>query len=192
MQIPTSGLPASAVLLVAPTGGGKSLVRDVVAAASPGVTLSISPLLALGADQESNLNLSIYDECGAVAAFHVDEILNDEKKREEVLKECMSADFENNKSVILFASPQAISEKVFWRKAIGDCIQHDKLNLVCVDEVHLFVSFGMSFRSEIYSLKEALFNSLLTSDGSIDDPTDEEPTSGTVLRYYSLCKSLCA
>ena len=67
---------------------------------------------------------SSYDECGAVAAFHVDEILNDEKKREEVLKECMSADFENNKSIILFASPQAISEKVFWRKAIGDCIQH--------------------------------------------------------------------
>ena len=59
MQIPTSGLPASAGLLVAPTGGGKSLVRDVVAAASPGITLSISPLLALGADQESNLNLSI-------------------------------------------------------------------------------------------------------------------------------------
>jgi hypothetical protein len=33
----------------------------------------------LGEDQESNLNL------GPVTAFHVDEILNDKKKHEEVI-----------------------------------------------------------------------------------------------------------
>jgi len=155
-------------------------VRDVVAAASPGVTLSVSPLLALGADQESNLNLGIYDDCGPVAAFHVDEILNDENKREEVIKKCLASDFDNGMSIILFASPQAISENEFWRKAIWGIIQKDKLNLVCVDEVHLFCSFGM-FRSEFYALKEALFDKILASDDAIDDPS-KEPSSGTVLK----------
>jgi hypothetical protein len=75
----------------------------------------------------------------------VDEILNDKKKQEEVIKECLSADIDNGKSIILFASPQAISKNKFWQKAIGDCIQHDKLHLICADEVHLFCSFGMSF-----------------------------------------------
>jgi len=78
----------------------------------------------------------------------VDEILNDKKKQEEFIKEYLSADINNCKSIILFASPQAISENKFWRKAIGDCIQHDKRRLVCADEVHLFCSFGMSFQSE--------------------------------------------
>jgi superfamily II DNA helicase RecQ len=69
MQVPTSSLLPAVILLVAPTGGGKSLVWDVVAAASPGVTLSISPLLALGADQESNLNVGIYDDVAPLLPF---------------------------------------------------------------------------------------------------------------------------
>jgi hypothetical protein len=84
-SFPHSTLLPSVVFLVVPTGGGKSHVHDIVAAASPGVTLSISPLLALGADQESNLNLGIYNNCNPVTAFHVDEILNDKKKWEEVM-----------------------------------------------------------------------------------------------------------
>jgi hypothetical protein len=39
----------------------------------------------------------------------------------------------------------------------------------------------MSFHSEIYSLKEALFDSLLDSDGLMNDPS-EETHSGTVLK----------
>lgn len=78
----------------------------------------------------------------------MDEILNDEKKREEVIKMCLDSDYGNGRSIILFASPQAISGNEFWRKAI-------------VDEVHLFCSFGMSFRSEIHGLKESLFDKIL-------------------------------
>jgi hypothetical protein len=59
--------------------------------------------------------------------------------------------------------------------------QHDKLHLVCANEVHLFCSFGMSFRSEFYFLKEVLFNNILSSDDVIDDPS-AVPSSGTVLK----------
>jgi hypothetical protein len=40
----------------------------------------------------------------------VDEILTNKKKQEEVIKECLSADTDNGKSIILFASPQVMSK----------------------------------------------------------------------------------
>jgi superfamily II DNA helicase RecQ len=42
-----------ALLVILPTDGGKSLVRDVVGIILGGVTLTIIPLLSLGADQTS-------------------------------------------------------------------------------------------------------------------------------------------
>jgi len=56
MTNPRSGVPPGAVLLCQPTSGGKSITRDAFAACQGGVTWSISPLLALGADQESKIN----------------------------------------------------------------------------------------------------------------------------------------
>jgi superfamily II DNA helicase RecQ len=41
------------VLLCQPTGGGKSMVRNIFAVSSPGVTINITPLLSLSADQHS-------------------------------------------------------------------------------------------------------------------------------------------
>ena len=35
------------------------------------------------------------------------------------------------------------------------------LNLVCVDEIHLFVMFGITFRKEFASLKDTFFKHLL-------------------------------
>ena len=52
MSIDNSGLPAAPVLLVQPTGGGKSSIRDAHAVVNGGVSLTITPLLSLGADQE--------------------------------------------------------------------------------------------------------------------------------------------
>jgi hypothetical protein len=75
----------------------------------------------------------------------VDEMLNDKKKQEEMIKKCFFADIDNGKSIILFASPQMISENKFWQKAIGHCIQHDNLHLICTNKVHFICSFGMSF-----------------------------------------------
>ena len=45
----------SPVLLVRPTGGGKSATRDVSGLLAGGVVLNIVPLLSLGADQEKKI-----------------------------------------------------------------------------------------------------------------------------------------
>jgi superfamily II DNA helicase RecQ len=45
------------LLLVRPTGGGKSAVRDTVAVILAGVVLTISPLLSLGSDQNKKIGM---------------------------------------------------------------------------------------------------------------------------------------
>jgi len=164
MGIPKADLTPSAVFLVRATGGGKSLVRDTVAAANGGITLSISPLLSLGADQESNLNLGVRDGGGAIAAYHLDEFSHHKENQRAIVKEVLATDDDKRKTIVLFASPQAVAKNDVWREMIHEIIKRRMLRLVCVDEVHLFCSFAFSFRSEIYSLKECLFSKLLAPD----------------------------
>jgi hypothetical protein len=51
MNIPCGSVKRAPLLLVRPTGGGISLVRDVFSLLNAGVCLTTLPLLALGADQ---------------------------------------------------------------------------------------------------------------------------------------------
>ena len=57
MSINDSGVNTAPVLLVRPTGGGKSSVRDVHGVMNGGVLLTITPLLSLGADQEDKMRV---------------------------------------------------------------------------------------------------------------------------------------
>ena len=69
----------STFLLVIPTGGGKSLTRDLVARALCGVTWTFTPLLSLSADQTSKLVvLSSKSNDNHFHAYHLDEMDDDE------------------------------------------------------------------------------------------------------------------
>ena len=62
-------------LCVRPTGGGKSLVFNVVASLLGGVTICICPLLSLGADQtEKTLNINLNTATAPLTSFHLDEM----------------------------------------------------------------------------------------------------------------------
>jgi hypothetical protein len=160
MQTPQSGIVSAPVLLVRPTGGGKSAVRDVYSILSGGFSLTITPLLSLGADQEEKLTLRAKDTGGTVAAVHLDEVRSvaDQQALINVLK-ALPAD--GHTTIILFSSPQAILNKKFlWLEFIDWLILNNRLSLVCVDEVHLFVHFGLTFRDEFRQLTTGLFNKL--------------------------------
>jgi hypothetical protein len=91
MMIPNSGVDPAPVLLVRPTGGGKSSVRDLHTHMFGGISLTISPLLSLGADQESkiNTNITISQDNGCIVGIHLDEI-HDHAKQASI---CNDASF---------------------------------------------------------------------------------------------------
>ena len=69
------------ILLVRPTGGGKSAVRDAVGLCLGGVILTICPLLSLAADQVDKLKPLANREAN-VDVFNVDAIQNSRRNRE--------------------------------------------------------------------------------------------------------------
>jgi superfamily II DNA helicase RecQ len=74
MQKIYTSIYSGAVLLVRPTGGGKSSVRDVYFVMCAGVSLTITPLLSLGTDQTQKMRQNTSANGGPVHAYHLDEL----------------------------------------------------------------------------------------------------------------------
>ena len=141
-------------LCVRPTGGGKSLVFQTVADVVGGVTICICPLLSLGADQAKKVLSKTHLDCRSITAFHLDELSTDAIKKLKGFFQ--SADYtKSNTSIIIFASPQAITNQ--YKPFIDYLIKCNLISFVVVDEIHLAVHFGCSFRKEFLLLKDSFF-----------------------------------
>jgi superfamily II DNA helicase RecQ len=92
------------LLLVWPTGGGKSAVRDTVGVILADVVLTISPLLSLAADQTDKVGSRASQEYGNVLSFHLDEI-RDRNKQQAVATSVTNMALDTTQTVFLFASP---------------------------------------------------------------------------------------
>jgi superfamily II DNA helicase RecQ len=151
MNVPKGGIDCAPVLLVRPTGGGKSLGRDVYSILNAGVCLTITPLLSLGADQVEKIGLQANNSFGSIAAIHLDEI-QAKHQQQAIVKAILSQPKSSNTTTFLFSSPQAlVKEGSVWIGLIDQLIASERLTMVCVDEVHLFVHFGLTFRKCLLS-----------------------------------------
>jgi hypothetical protein len=147
------------VFLCQPTGGGKSMVRDAFAAGQGGVTWSVSPLLSLGADQETKINQNALQGDGGIVAIHLDHYRSQEQQ--QALSDRISGLTMNSATtVIILSSPQAICNNPIYQLLFQLLIDKSLLVLFCIDEAHLFVQFGLWFRDEFLSLKQHVFQKL--------------------------------
>ena len=92
------------MLIVRPTGGGKSLVYQVAGYLMKGIALFISPLLALGPDQIQKLHKFMSTRPDFVL-LHLDDMQLSSIKnvaKDSPTSECRAI------SVVLFASPQLL------------------------------------------------------------------------------------
>ena len=152
------GDPGPVLLVCQPTGGGKSMVRDTFAASSPGVTINIAPLLSLSADQHSKFMQK--RRTPQVFSLHLDAYRTTSQQKEIcALLLRVASHGSISTSVVVFSSPQAFTDNPIYRTMLHSLLNM-KLVLVCIDEVHLFVQFGLWFRSEFVHLKSVLFDHL--------------------------------
>ncbi|KAG7450790.1 ATP-dependent DNA helicase [Guyanagaster necrorhizus] len=125
-------------LVLFPTGGGKSLTYQVPALCLDGLTLVISPLIALMKDQVDALR----DR--GVKAANLDSTLDAEVAR--VVKHDVIA----NKIKLLYVAPERLNNEGFL-----EMMKHVKISLLAVDESHCVSQWGLSFRPDY--LKVARF-----------------------------------
>lgn len=118
-------------LVLFPTGGGKSLTYQVPALCLDGLTLVISPLIALMKDQVD----ALVDR--GVKAANLDSTLSAERStwvKSEVVSGSMK---------LLYVAPERLNNESFV-----NMMRQVKISLLAVDESHCISQWGASFRPE--------------------------------------------
>ncbi|WP_437320426.1 RecQ family ATP-dependent DNA helicase [Sorangium sp. So ce385] len=130
---------AGRVLVVAPTGGGKSLCYQLPAVALPGTTLVLSPLISLMEDQVRALETR-----GIPATFVASSLPREENGRR-------LAALRRGEYKLVYAAPERLAFDGFL-EALAD----SRLSLVAVDEAHCIVQWGHDFRPDYLRIGAAL------------------------------------
>jgi ATP-dependent DNA helicase RecQ len=125
------------VMVLMPTGGGKSVCYQLPAVMLPGLTIVISPLIALMKDQVDALNIN-----GIPAAF-INSSQNDEEQRAIV------SQLKANQIKLLYLAPERLFSS---DNRLVSFLKTLEISLVAIDEAHCISHWGHDFRPEYLML----------------------------------------
>ena len=133
-------LPNDYTLMVSlPTGGGKSLITQILAASEPKLTIVLIPTVSLAKDQLLQATECISDSCIKKKIFcyqgNADNIdmlrsINDMTAR------------------LIFTSPEAILKSETFGKALREAAESGYMHNVVIDEAHIVPDWGVHFRPD--------------------------------------------
>lgn len=123
-------------LAMLPTGGGKSLIYQMMGNMRDGLVIIVTPLLSLMQDQVARLNYA-----GEPKVVALNSKLPQDARR-TILRSLDQYKF-------LFVSPEMLGQTV-----VQSALRKVKINLLVVDEAHTIVSWGPDFRPDYLALPQ--------------------------------------
>jgi len=122
-------------VVLMPTGGGKSVCFQIPALMLPGVTVVVSPLIALMKDQVGALHLN------GIPAAYINSTQTSREQR-DIEENCLSG-----KLKLLYVSPEKLLTDAFFI-----FLKRIRVSLFAIDEAHCISSWGHDFRPEYTQL----------------------------------------
>ncbi|XP_030748391.1 ATP-dependent DNA helicase Q1-like [Sitophilus oryzae] len=128
------------VLLVMPTGGGKSLIYQLASLVTGNLSVVISPLISL-----------IEDQLMALKKFGISAGTVNSATPREIKKE-VTERMRQNKLNIIFVTPEWIAKTMMFMKDLTKIYKQGHLARFVIDEVHCCSNWGHDFRPDYLSL----------------------------------------
>jgi ATP-dependent DNA helicase RecQ len=128
-------LAGHSAVAVFPTGAGKSLCYQLPALMLPGLTLVVSPLIALMKDQTDAL------AARGIAAQRLDSTLDAQQYR-SIMEQVRSGRLR-----LLYVSPERFNNERF-----REAMRQVRVSLIAIDEVHCISEWGHNFRPDYLKL----------------------------------------
>ncbi len=172
-EIIDSVLEGKDTLAILPTGGGKSICYQIPAVINEGITLVISPLIALMQDQVQHLN-----QIGIGAASITSQLTQDEMA--VVFAKCQLGQIK-----LLYVAPERLQSRKFIQNLI-----ELKISLIAIDEAHCIAQWGHDFRPsylKINKIRETFPHvNLLALTATAPPKTREEIISALHLKNQNI------